>query len=184
MIILASTSPRRQELLKTLNYDFMVVSPDFNEDDQDKDKNPIEYVKFLAYSKAKSIHYKYPHHIIIGADTIVVVDNQILEKPQDRQHAFSMLSQLKGRKHQVITAICILKDQQEIVYHTISDVYMKNYLDQDINNYIDSGECFDKAGSYAIQGLGQVLVEKYEGEFNNIVGLPLIQLKFILDQLI
>ncbi|EPZ55739.1 septum formation protein Maf [[Clostridium] sordellii ATCC 9714] len=123
-----------------------------------------------------------PESLVIGADTIVVLDNEILGKPKNEDEAFDMLSKLSNREHQVITGMSIvnIENNKKIVDYTISNVKFKNLTDQDIRDYISTGECLDKAGSYGIQGYGALLVKEIQGDYFNIVGLPISKLSDIL----
>jgi len=180
MIILASTSPRRKELLQSLDLKFKVISPTFDEEIQDKSLKPTRYVKKLAQGKVNSVKDKYPNNFIISADTIVVYKNEIFEKPKNKEDAYRMLTTLKGKTHLVITAISIEYNNKNTTYLVKSKVKMRNYSNFEIDEYIETKEPFDKAGSYAIQGIGSKLVEYYKNDLNNIIGLPLKKLTKIL----
>ena len=181
MLILASSSPRRREMLQNLNLDFKIISSDI---DENIDKsNPKIFAMSLAFQKAFDVASKNSCDIVIAADTIVVKDNEILGKPNDREDAFEMLKKLSGQYHEVITGICILniKENKKIVDYEITRVKMKNFSESKITRYINTNEPMDKAGSYGIQGFGCLLVDKIEGDFFNVVGLPLGKLDHILS---
>lgn len=173
MIILASSSPRRKELLEKASFEFQIISPEFDELKQkDNGMKPLEYVKYLAHQKGESVANNHPDKIVIGADTIVVLEEEILEKPADELEALTMLMTLSGKKHQVITAVSIWYNYQVEVFFEVSYVLMKELKKEQILDYIATKEPMDKAGAYAIQGLGSQLVESYDGDYDNIVGLP------------
>ncbi|MFN2364298.1 MAG: nucleoside triphosphate pyrophosphatase [Halarsenatibacteraceae bacterium] len=184
-LILASASPRRKELLNRLKLDFKVEPSKINED-QYKAENPIELVKLLAVEKAREVGSRYDNGIIIAADTIVVLDKRILGKPADKKEAIKMLESLSGREHDVHTGIAFLiKDQNNS--RLISDidssiVKMRNYNIDEINSYINTGEYKGKAGSYAIQGFGSLLVKEIKGSYFTIMGLPIHKLAEVLPE--
>lgn len=168
-VILASKSPRRIELLKLLNLDFEVIPS--NIDENIKEDNPEEFVKKLSKLKALSIKKK---GIIIGADTIVVYDNKIFGKPKDYNDAFNMLKTLSDKWHTVITGVTIkFEDDEIITFNEKTHVKFKKLSDELIDYYINIAKPFDKAGSYGIQELGSILVEKITGDYFNVVGLPI-----------
>lgn len=180
-IILASGSPRRREILENANLKFSVISSDIDERIFE-DEEPIQLVLRLAFEKCMSVAQNNPSDLVIGADTIVVLDNEILGKPKNEEEAFDMLSKLSNREHQVITGMSIvnLEKEKKIVDYAISNVKFKKLTDQDIKDYINTKECLDKAGSYGIQGYGALLVEEIKGNYFNIVGLPISKLSDIL----
>lgn len=179
MLILASSSPRRAKLLKDAGLDFIVV-PSHLEEFVDEKYKPAELVLELAKQKALSVAAKYPNDVIIGADTIVVFEDQVLGKPRDEEDAYRMLRLLSNDRHVVYTAVALVKGDQVKSFVSESEVWMKNLSDLEIKNYIKTGEPMDKAGAYAIQGEGGQLVDHYKGDFFTIVGLPL---KELLEQL-
>ncbi|MFR8870046.1 Maf family protein [Paraclostridium sordellii] len=180
-IILASGSPRRREILANTNAKFDVLTSDVDERIF-KFEEPTQLVLRLAFEKCMDIAINNPESLVIGADTIVVLDNEILGKPKNEDEAFDMLSKLSNREHQVITGMSIvnIENNKKIVDYTISNVKFKNLTDQDIRDYISTGECLDKAGSYGIQGYGALLVKEIQGDYFNIVGLPISKLSDIL----
>ncbi len=179
MLILASSSPRRAKLLKDAGLDFVVV-PSHLEEFVDEKYKPAELVLELAKQKALCVAANYPDDIIIGADTIVVFEDQVLGKPRDEEDAYRMLRLLSNDRHVVYTAVALVKGDQVKSFVSESEVWMKNLSDLEIKNYIKTGEPMDKAGAYAIQGEGGQLVDHYKGDFFTIVGLPL---KELLEQL-
>lgn len=172
-IILASASPRRKEIFKTLNVDFEVIPSTYVERLVD---NLFSYKKIedLAFNKANAVvqNLKEPA-LVVGADTVVVLDNTILGKPKSRDDAFNMLKSLSGREHFVVTAICIIDSVsgRKKFHSTTSYVEFENLTDEMINSYIDEFKPFDKAGAYGIQELPQGFVKRIGGSFENIVGL-------------
>lgn len=180
-IILASGSPRRKEILENTNLKFSVITSDIDERIFENEE-PIQLVLRLAFEKCMSVAQNNPSDLVIGADTIVVLDNEILGKPKNEEEAFNTLSKLSNREHQVITGMSIvnLENEKKIVDYAISNVKFKKLTDQDIKDYISTKEYLDKAGSYGIQGYGALLVEEIKGDYFNIVGLPISKLSDIL----
>lgn len=181
-IILASTSPRRSEILKNLNVDFKVVGSHIEEKIDEK-LYPSEVAKSLAYAKAKDVSKSYNgDFLIIAADTIVVYDS-ILGKPKDTIEAFNMLKLLSGNVHEVITGFAIIDcaTGKEFVDYESTNVFFKNLSDEEIEKYILTGEPMDKAGSYGIQGKASLFVSKIEGDYFNVVGLPIFKLGVVLQ---
>jgi septum formation protein len=194
-LVLASGSPRRQELLSQLGYQFTTVVPDI-EEKQRPAEDAAEYVQRLALEKALAAanivieqqleDASNPGQLFLGSDTVVVLDNTVFEKPQDYTHSHTMLKQLSGRQHQVMTAISavlvkrgkISESQTEIVE---TSVWFKALSDKEIEHYWQSGEPKDKAGSYAIQGIGGKFVKKIEGSYHAVVGLPLYETEQLLQ---
>lgn len=172
MIILASSSPRRSKLLKDAGLTFKVVSSDIDEI-YDEKLEPKEIAMYLAELKAKHIAQDYPNHVVLGADTIVVYNGEILGKPQDENDAMRMLSMLSNQCHDVYTGVSLIKGSQIETFFSQTKVCMKPLSKLEIEAYIKTGEPMDKAGAYGIQGDGGALVEKYEGDFFTIMGLPL-----------
>jgi septum formation protein len=170
MLILASRSPRRQEILKCAGIPFQVRPADVPEAPLDGEP-PVEHVRRLARQKAEAVP-RAAHEIILGADTIVVARNQILGKPADAADAARMLRLLSGATHHVLTGICLLASDRLIVDSEITLVRFVPLSDDDIASYIASGEPMDKAGAYAIQGLASKFIDRIEGCYFNVVGLP------------
>ncbi len=180
-IILASESPRRKDLLEQAGIDFIVIPSSINESDFSKEK-PSDYVKKLSAAKALDIAEKYPEAWVIGADTIVVIDGTILEKPESREHAVKMLKRLSNRVHLVYTgfALCC-KNSSRIIKKSIkTEVKFKKLSAKEIEWYVNSDEPFDKAGAYAIQGFGTFIVKSINGSYTNVVGLPVCEVVEIL----
>lgn len=178
MMILASASPRRRELLTQVGYTFKVI-PSSVEEEMEQG-TPKEIVRNNALIKAADIAREYCEDIIIGADTIVVVDEQIFGKPKDEAEAQEMLSRLSGRTHQVMTGIAVVQGKRVYSDVVVTDVTMRAYGIEEIRDYIKTGEPMDKAGAYGIQGIGALLVEKINGCYNSVVGLPIARLAEVL----
>ena len=177
-IILASESPRRKELLKRTGLSFEVAPSDL-EEDLSLNLDPHELAKHISAEKAASVAGKYPDAVIIAADTFIVLGDTVLGKPHTGEEAKRMLGALSGREHSVITGFTIL-DTSSNAKHTESvetRVWFRELSDGQIEAYVRTGEPLDKAGAYAIQGQGAALVEKIEGDYENVVGLPLSALR-------
>ena len=174
-LYLASGSPRRKELLTQLGYQFERVVVDVEEQHQ-PGESPAEYVQRLSVDKALAgvavVGGKAP---VLGADTIVVSGEQILEKPKDFDDAKQMLGLLSGKRHQVMTAVTVATDGRQETRLVVTDVWFKTLSDKEIENYWQSGEPQDKAGSYGIQGIGGKFVERIDGSYYAVVGLPLVE---------
>jgi septum formation protein len=170
MLILASKSPRRRELLSLITEDFEVKSADVDESLPD-DISPDKAVEYL--SKIKAQPFENGVDTIIGADTVVAVDGKILGKPRDRQDAFDMLKSLSGRFHSVFTGVTVISPNNTQTFSVETKVKFFDLTDDEIKNYVNTGECDDKAGAYGIQGKGALLVEKIDGDYFNVVGLPI-----------
>lgn len=178
--VLASKSPRRVELLKSLVSKFD-ISPSSIEEYIDLKAAPGENVCRLAREKALDTARRFPEHFVLGADTVVVLNGIIIGKPEDEADARRILKSLSGNTHQVVTGVALVLPQGEILEEICaSKVVFKNLTEQDIADYSATGEPMDKAGAYAIQGLGSQLIESHEGSFTNIVGLPVETLEQML----
>lgn len=184
-IILASNSPRRIYLLKQMGIDFKVVSPNVEEEGNGEKRSPVEVVKKNAIMKVQKVAEDYRNAIIIGADTVVVIDGEIIGKPTNEKDARRILRKLKGRYHFVFSGIAVMETPEDKLLVSVvrSKVKMRDYSEEEIERYIATGEPMDKAGAYGIQGKGALLVEKIEGDYYNIVGLPLVRLNSLLNRL-
>ncbi|MBV8207854.1 MAG: septum formation inhibitor Maf [Acidobacteria bacterium] len=171
MLILASASPRRAELLRNAGFEFR-VAPAHVPEYPLPGEEPARYVERLARSKAQAVAALFPHNTVLAADTTVVLDRQLLEKPRDAADAARMLRLLSGRTHQVITGVCVIAGAPERLEHEITRVRMDTISESDIENYIATGEPMDKAGAYAIQGIASRWISYIEGCYFNVVGLP------------
>lgn len=175
-LILASQSPRRRYLLEQAGLTFAVIPSSFNEDSVQL-PNPADYVKALAEAKADEVARQYPDSWVIGADTIVTIDSAILGKPINPREARHMLERLSGQSHFVYTGYAIVCKNKRIgISDAIkTDVQFKDLTTEEIDWYIQTGEPFDKAGAYAIQGMGTFLVRRINGSYTNVVGLPVCE---------
>lgn len=175
-LILASNSPRRKELLEKLQYPFECVKVEMVELIDLSLSLPLAIEK-VAKEKATLISASYPEDVVIAADTIVVLNNVVYGKPVSIEDARSMLGALSGNTHQVITGVCIKRGEVEMTFHQESNVTFFSLSPQEIEDYLATKEPFDKAGAYGIQGYGALLVERIEGDFYSIMGLPIALLK-------
>ena len=180
-VILASQSPRRIELLKTIIKNFRVI-PSKVDEVCDIDLSPEENAVLLGRGKATWVAKHHPNNLVIGADTMVVLKNKIIGKPTDAENARQILRQLSGQEHKVITGVAVVHSKIFSAV-SISHVRIKALTPSEIKSYVESGEPLDKAGAYAIQGEGSFLVESYSGSYSNIIGLPMDLLKDLLQKL-
>jgi len=171
MIVLASASPRRQELLRSAGIVFEVQPADIAEDPL-PGEGARECAERLAREKALAIARRRPHDCVLGADTVVVVDGQLLGKPSDAADAARMLRLLSGREHQVITGVCLVVGGRWSVASETTCVTVIEITDPEIADYVATGEPMDKAGAYAIQGIASRWIPRIEGDYCNVVGLP------------
>jgi len=176
-IILASTSPRRKELLEKLGLPFEIIPSDY-EEDMNLDMHPLELAKFLSLGKAQAVAGKNVSSLVIGADTFVALGEKLLGKPKNIEEAKNMLREISGQMVSVITGFTLIdSDTGQTVSEVVeTKIYIKKLSDEEIDNYIKTGEPLDKAGAFAIQGVGAVFIEKIEGDFLATVGLPLFAL--------
>jgi septum formation protein len=172
-IVLASRSPRRRELLSDLGFEFEVHVPELNEDPL-AGESAIEHILRLSLAKAMLIAGYRRADLVIGADTIVVLDNKILGKPSSPEHAVKMLKLLSGKPHTVYTGLSLVILDENIIRsdYDATRVIFNDLEPAAIIKYVESGEPLDKAGSYGIQGMGSFLVNHYEGEFDTVIGFP------------
>lgn len=170
MLVLASTSPRRRQILTAAGIPFVVRAPNVPEEPK-AGESPEQYVRRLAESKAYAVT-KSADEIVLAGDTVVVAGDEILEKPKDAADARRMLRLLSGRIHEVITGICLRSDSQKIVDSASTRVHFVELSDDEISEYIASDEPTGKAGAYAIQGLASRFIDRVEGGYFNVVGLP------------
>lgn len=175
-LVLASASPRRKELLAMLGMPFQIVTSDVEETSVQA-KSASEYVEGVALLKTRDVAKNCLNQCVIGADTIVVYDEQILHKPKSHEEAVAHLKQLRGNRHTVMTAVAIiLADGTEHTFVEKTHVYFKDVSDEMIEAYVKTKDPFDKAGGYGIQTSGALLVDRIEGDYNNVVGLPIASL--------
>jgi len=171
-VILASKSPRRQELLRLMDINFRIVLKEVDES-YPPGLKPEEVAVYIAEKKAQAFDETINDEIVLTADTIVCVDNKILGKPASAEHAVEMLQTLSGRMHQVITGVCLLYKHHYHTFYDVSEVFFSELTDDEIRNYVDKYQPFDKAGSYGIQErIGLIGIERINGSYTNVVGLP------------
>ena len=177
MIILASGSPRREELLKKICAEFLIEVCDVEEiKSADSPKNlAIANAKLKAETVAKN----FPQDVVIGADTIVVFEGKIFGKPEGERGAFEMLKTLSGKRHEVITGLAIVTGGKTFTDFEVTEVFFGEMTDEDILKYVATGEPLDKSGSYALQGGTAQFIEKINGDWSNVVGLPLYRLRLL-----
>ncbi|MBI5598707.1 MAG: septum formation inhibitor Maf [Deltaproteobacteria bacterium] len=183
-IILASASPRRKELLKDISSSFEVRPADVDEGVRE-DESPVGHTRRLAREKTGKVGEGLSGGIIIGADTVVVIDGEILGKPKDTDDARRMLGRLSGKAHTVVTSFCILNARtKETIAKTVeSKVTMRRIHDAELEEYLETGEPLDKAGAYAVQGIGGKFIETVKGSYTNVVGLPVDEVKEALKKM-
>ena len=179
MLILASRSPRRRELLSYITENFEII-PARGEEKADKALPPAEYVMRLAADKASEVAAEHPDDTVIGSDTVVCVDGQLLGKPADKADAVRMLKLLSGREHSVFTGVCVIREGKEHIFVHETKVVFYPLSDREIEEYAESGEPMDKAGAYGIQGRGALLAEKIDGDYYSVMGLPIAALARVL----
>jgi septum formation protein len=176
-LTLASSSPRRRQLLEMLGIPIQVVAPNIPEVRRVVE-TPVDYVERLAREKAMSV----PGRFVLGADTTVVIRDEILEKPVDAADALRMLRKLQGRTHQVVTSVALVADETVHQATDVTNVAFRRMTDDFLYAYVATGEPMDKAGAYGIQGFGAALVERIEGDFFSVMGLPLRLVLELLEQ--
>lgn len=171
-MLLASKSPRRHQLLRDSGFDFTYVDIDAEESFPD-DLKREEVSRYLALKKAEHFTDSIGHNVLVTADTIVCLDYEVINKPDDAEHAFEMLQKLNGKMHEVFTGVCLKNDDKSYVFHQRSEVFFHRLSDEEIRFYIEKYKPFDKAGSYGVQDwMGYVGVEKINGCFYNVMGFP------------
>ena len=172
-MILASNSPRRKEILENFGFNLKVITK--NIDEVSDEKNIIKRIEDIARKKVLTVAEVYPNEFVVGADTVVVVDDKILGKPKDKKDIYEMLHSLSGRSHKVITSFSFVNISKNISISDseVSEVFFKNITDEEISWYIGTKEPFDKAGSYGIQGKGSYFVERIDGDFFAVMGFPI-----------
>ncbi|MBO4666832.1 MAG: septum formation protein Maf [Bacilli bacterium] len=171
MIILGSKSPRRKEILEMVGLPFNVVIEDVDEDIKCSDY--LDYPRLTAKKKGEPLVALYPNDIVLTADTIVYLDNKILGKPKTKEEAYEMIKLLSGRSHIVVTGVYIKTKDNEYNYSVETEVFVSKLSEKEINDYINTKEPYDKAGAYAIQGIFGKYIEKINGDYYNVMGLPI-----------
>jgi septum formation protein len=181
-IVLASGSPRRRELLAGIGLPFDVIVSQVDETVDEK-MDPPALVQELAYRKAHEVAKSLKYGLVIGADTIVVLDDEVLGKPADVQDAIRMLTRLQGRTHSVYSGVALIdaETSEKRIAYSRTDVKMRALTASEIERYVSTGEPMDKAGSYAIQGIGAILIDSIQGDYFTVVGLPLALLASMLS---
>ena len=180
MYILASASPRRKELLGKIIDNFMIVPSTIDESTIELGSNILEAAEILATKKALDVKKKYPDDTVIGADTIIVFNDEIYGKPKNKENAKEMLHSFSNNTHYVITGVCIASINNTLSFSSINEVTFYNLSEEEIEEYLKDNEYTDKAGSYAIQGKGSLFIKEIKGDYNSIVGLPISQINRIL----
>jgi len=181
-LILASASPRRAELLRNVGIAF-TVEPAHVPEQALPGEPPLLYAQRLARDKSRSIFARHPDKVVLGADTVVVADEHLLEKPRDAEDAARMLRMLSGRAHQVMTGVCLVAPGWETIEAEITEVRFSSLTEAEIAEYVATGEPMDKAGAYAIQGVASRWVESIDGCYFNVVGLPVPRVYRMLQRL-
>ena len=177
-LILASQSPRRKELLGLLHIPFTVRVADIDET-MDPAKDPAAEVARVSQLKAMAVK-RGSDDVVIAADTIVVLEGKVLGKPADKDHARAMLTALSGRDHQVMTGVTVLKGEKRMTHTEITDIHFRSLSQKEIADYVETGEPMDKAGAYGIQGGAALFAEKMQGDYYNVMGLPVCRLFLML----
>lgn len=173
-LILASSSPRRQELLQRLDLDFEIISPEIDESCLEGE-TANQYVARLAQEKAQAVLEKRPDAIVIAADTTVCIDNEIIGKPANKQQAFDIWQKLSGRWHEVMTGVCVAGNSQSLTTVVTTKVEFQSLMLEEMEEYWETGEPIGKAGAYAIQGIASQYIPQLQGSYTNVVGLPLYE---------
>lgn len=175
-LLLASVSPRRRELLAHKGYEFETAEPPFEEPDPvGAHVPPTNYAESLAFFKARSVSKEHPKHVILAADTIAVLEGAIIGKPGDRDEAHRILSAMSGTTHEVITGVALYAPETGMrrISHDVTTIQVRDLTDKEISAYLDTGEWIGKAGAYGIQENGDKFVERVDGSYSNVVGLPM-----------
>jgi len=183
-LILASTSPRRAEILRKQRIDFEVISPE-DIDEEKISSDPVEHVTQLSRRKVESVSHKVQEGLILGADTIVVLNGEILGKPMDQADAERILKKLSGKTHRVYTGLTLMDKKSGRIFsaYDCTEVKFNELAEEEIRSYIATGEPMDKAGAYGIQGMGNFLVNRIKGNLDNVIGLPMQKFKEIVKMI-
>lgn len=173
-LVLASTSPRRREILSLLDVYFEVVAPDY-EETVIPERDALSEVMDFAVGKAQSVACRYADAYVLGSDTMIAIEHHKIGKPRDAADAVAILQTLSGKTHSILTSVAIVDTNNNTVFRHLDEVIvrMRDYTLAEAKEYVASGECFDKAGAYSIQGLGRELIESIDGDYLAAVGLPL-----------
>lgn len=182
LLILASKSPRRSDLLASIGAYFQ-VEPAVHFIEVDSTHLPAhEVVHLNAEGKAQEIAALHPNELVLGVDTVGAFQDQVLEKPRDKEDAFRMLKMLQGETHEVLTGLCLIRGDQKVTHVESTQITFLPLTDDEILAYIETGEPMDKAASYAAQGRGALFIQRMDGDYFNVVGLPLYRLNLLLKQ--
>jgi septum formation protein len=181
-LVLASQSPRRKELLEILGVPFSIVVPAIDESPK-AGESPEDYVVRVAREKALDVASRVSKSIVLSADTVVTIDGEILGKPRDRADAIGMLTKLSGREHLVFTAVCVIKQVEDVMQAALEKtaVSFRHLSPREVEDYIGREDVMDKAGAYAIQGFASVFIPRISGSYSNVMGLPLARVYELLD---
>lgn len=179
-LILASASPRRRELLSRFGVPFL-IDPADGPEIPPADTDPAGTVMALSEAKARHTALRHPEDLVIGADTVVELEGEILGKPRDEEDAFRMLRALSGREHRVYTGVALVRGETSLTEAEMTRVFFRSMTDREIRAYIATGEPMDKAGAYGYQGVAGLFVERIDGDYFNVVGLPLCRLGHMLE---
>lgn len=183
MIILASNSPRRKQLLSKIVPDYKIEVSKVEEvcpSHLKLKKVPV----YLATLKASDVYSRFPNDVVIGADTIVISKHQMLGKPKDKKDIYRMINMLQGTSHYVVTGVCIIKDNKKYTFSSITKVYFKKMSKEQIEDYCNLETLYDKAGAYAIQAEAKKYIHHIIGEYHNVMGLPICKLKKVLRKIV
>lgn len=180
-MILASSSPRRRELLAQIGVRFHTDVADIDETPRPGEA-AVAYVERMALEKAQRVAARHPQEVVLGSDTSVIFNGQILGKPADDKEAVAMLARLSGQTHEVLSAVAVVRGERSRVISVATKVQFRALSDAEIEQYVATGEPRDKAGSYGIQGMGAILVAGIEGSYSNVVGLPLTETAALLNE--
>lgn len=181
-LILGSSSPRRKEILSFFSYPFQQASPPFDEESVPFVGDPVSYVTTLALEKGHSLKKAYPHDVILTADTIVFIEGDVLGKPKTEQEMVAMLTRLSSRWHSVFTAVAVTSPKVVVTEYEETRVLFNTLTPSDIHRYMRGHSLLDKAGAYAIQSSGSLIVNRIEGCYYNVMGLPVNTLRKVLEQ--
>ena len=180
-MILASSSPRRRELLTQIGVRFRIQAADIDETPL-AGEGAVAYVERMALEKARKVAEDHPQEVVLGSDTSVIFSGEILGKPVNNREAEETLQRLSGQTHQVLSAVAVVKGNREKVISVATEVTFRSLSDEEIARYVATGEPADKAGSYGIQGMGAILVAGISGSYSNVVGLPLTETAALLNE--
>ncbi|MBS1773688.1 MAG: septum formation protein Maf [Bacteroidetes bacterium] len=181
-IILASQSPRRKQLMEAAEIQFDIIIADVDETNPPGMAGEL-VPEYLAKKKAAAIEQQVHDAIIIAADTVVLLDHEILGKPKDETDAINILSKLSGRKHEVVTGVCMQKGSKQVCFSTVTEVYFRSLTEEQIKHFVTNYKPYDKAGAYAIQEwIGMIGIEKINGDYYNVMGLPIGEVVRILNR--